>query len=306
MNSREVAISFPCDGSRLYGILHRPSHPSSRGVVLLAGRPALRSGRHRLFVLLARTWAEAGTPVLRFDYRGTGDSEGEMASLEETREEISAAIHAFQSNLPGLQDVVLWGLCGGAADAVLYAPQDARVSGIVLANPWLYHSPLRTLVGLHHRGAIFLGNTRRFISRLRGYSKAKQEDQSAFSSQRDPEAKNNPSAESMTGETLDASSSLESATVDRAYRSYREADISKRLAESVQHFRGRVLIILSRKDSGARAFKHAASLSLRWRRALASKRVQTHELPEANHSLRRPEWRNEAATLTIEWLRASD
>jgi len=31
--------------------------------------------------------------------------------------------------------------------------------------------------------------------------------------------------------------------------------------------------------------------------------VQSHELPEANHSLRRPEWRAQAAAWTIEWLR---
>ncbi|MGA8763572.1 MAG: hypothetical protein WB562_11965, partial [Candidatus Sulfotelmatobacter sp.] len=69
--------------------------------------------------------------------------------------------------------------------------------------------------------------------------------------------------------------------------------------------RGRVLVILSGKDTGAQAFKHTASLSWRWRRLLSAKRVQSYELPEANHSLRRPEWRKQATAYTIDWLRDS-
>jgi len=288
MTSREIAVSFLCERTRLYGILHRPCQPSEVGILILAGRPALRSGRHRLLVLLARAWAEAGIPVMRFDYRGSGDSEGEMGTLEQTHADIAAAVDAFQSNIPGLQKVVLWGQCGGAADAVLYAPKDGRVRGIVLANPWLYDSRVRSVAALYRLGSLYLWRVRKIFSVSANSTSAK-----------------NLMEHPYPGNGPEVSLPFETPEVDQAYRSYRAADISKRLANSLQEFNGRVLIILSGKDTGAQAFKRTAWFSLRWRQILSSKRVRTKELPEANHSLRRPEWREAAAALTFQWLRDS-
>jgi len=306
MTSQEISVSFLCGQNRLYGILHRPLRPVGPGLLLLAGRPALRTGRHRLFVLLARAWAEMGVPVMRFDYRGSGDSEGEMGTLEMTREDISAAIDALQSYMPGLQQVVLWGLCGGAADAILYAPGDARVTGVVLANPWLYDSRVRTLAAIRRRGTMYLWKVRRW-ARLAGTRRSQKSNPGGIGPL--PVAAGSWFSEtSLVGSDAANSSDtvvpLEAEAVDRAYRSYRAADISKRLADSLQQFKGQVLVILSGKDTGAQAFKHTARLSLRWRRLLSAKRVRWHELPEANHSLRRPEWRERASAYTLEWLRA--
>jgi uncharacterized protein len=286
MTSQEIAVSFLCDQARLYGILHRPYKPSEEGILILAGRPALRSGRHRLFVLLARAWAEAGIPVMRFDHRGSGDSEGEMGTLEQTHADISAAVEAFQSNMPGMQNVVLWGLCGGAADAILYAPKDSRVHGIVLANPWIYDSRVQSLAALYRRGSLYLWKVR-----------------NVFSASSRATLETNPLEQPYAGNGPGVSVSFETPEVDQCYRSYRAPDISKRLANSLQEFSGRVLIILSGKDTGAQAFKRTTWLSLRSRQILSSKQVRTEELPEANHSLRRPEWREAAAALTLQWLR---
>jgi exosortase A-associated hydrolase 1 len=309
MTSQEISVSFLCEQARLYGILHCPSRPSARGVLLLAGRPALRSGRHRLYTLLARTWAEAGIPVMRFDYRGSGDSEGEMATLEQTREDISAAIDAFQANLPGLQEVVLWGLCGGATDAILYAPEDARVIGLVLANPWLnpwlYDSPVQTLGALRRRGSIYLRKVRNWARSASSGQAIQSTKPGVETSVPTPIYEADPMGNFHLDNEPDASPSTETTAVDQAFRSYRIPDISNRLANRIQAFPGPVLIILSGKDTGAQAFKHTVSLSLRWRRLLSSKRVRTHEVPEANHSLRRPEWRDAAAAFTLEWLRIS-
>lgn len=305
MSSQEISVSFLCGRDRLYGILHRPAQPSGPGVLLLAGRPALRSGRHRLFVLLARAWAEAGTPVMRFDYRGSGDSEGDMGTLEQTFDDIAGAIDAFQSNLPGLRQVVLWGLCGGAADAILYAPKDARVTGIVLANPWLYDSRVRSVAAIHRRGSQYLWKVRHWarLAFARGTKNSISPEGGALPAPAGLAASEVSRIESDLANGPDVSVPLATAAVDRAYRSYRVPDISKRLAASLGEFTGRVLVILSGKDTGAQAFKHTTSLSFRWRRLLSAKRVRSHELPEANHSLRRPEWRQQAAAYTLDWLR---
>ena len=297
MNSREIPLRFLCGNARLYAIVHQPAQTSSCGILVVTGRPALRAGRHRLFVLLARTWTEAGIPVMRFDFRGTGDSEGEMGTIDDTSEDIASAIDAFASNVPGLQNVVLWGLCGGAADSILYASRDPRVIGIALVNPWSYDARVRGLAALRRYGmrgfhqlqrwSPFAGILKRVTASAdvtptgSEPSKASQEDEWDGAEDLPPRA---------------------NAALDRAYASYRDPDLSKRLAEQLAKFKGAVLFIFGGKDAGSQIFKHTASISLRWRRLLSEQRVQCRDLPEANHSLRRPEWRAQAAAWTLEWL----
>jgi pimeloyl-ACP methyl ester carboxylesterase len=222
---------------------------------------------------------------MRFDYRGTGDCEGDLMSIEETSEDIASAIDAFTSNLPGLQEIVLWGLCGGAADALLYAPKDHRVVAAALVNPWIYDIRLRTLVRWRRHASIY-------IQRILNICKGRQ------------------AASEGTAESIYAAFGAEaSPTVNsgspaamRAYASYRAADISKRLVQSLEEFGGRVLLIFGGGDVGAQMFKYTTSMSLRWRRLLSAKRIQVYDLPGANHSLRRPEWREQASAWTLEWL----
>jgi len=292
MSSKEIPLSFLCGEDRLYGILHQPAQLQGRGVLMVNGRPALRGGRHRLFVLLARAWAEAGIPVLRFDFRGAGDSEGQMGTIEETADDIRSAVDAFMSQVPGLQEVVLWGLCGGASDSILYAPGDPRVIGIVLANPWSYEPGRLTLTKWRHK-------ILRQYSRVLNWIRSAHQPGAARSSA----ASGRPEPEHAPELSLADEPAAGLAAVHRAYRSYRAPDLSKRLAASLEQFKGQVLFIFSGADPGARAFKRVASISLRWRRLLSAARVQTRDLPGANHSFRRPEWRAQAAEWTLEWLK---
>ncbi len=134
----EAAITFPCGGDSLVGILHRPDREASTiGVLIVVGGPQYRVGSHRQFVLMARGLAEAGYPVLRFDYRGMGDSSGELRTFESVDDDIRAAVDAFMAGVPALQGIVIFGLCDAASAAWLYCAQDERLRGLVLANPWV-------------------------------------------------------------------------------------------------------------------------------------------------------------------------
>ena len=134
----EEALVFACEGEELVGVLARPAGEAGEiGVVIVVGGPQYRVGSHRQFVLLARHLAAHGYPCLRFDYRGMGDASGSTRSFEEVGDDIRAAVDALCVALPQLRTVVLWGLCDGASAAALYAPQDERVGGLVLANPWV-------------------------------------------------------------------------------------------------------------------------------------------------------------------------
>ena len=135
MTDNEHALTFDCEGESLVGILSGAGLPAGRGVLIVVGGPQYRVGSHRQFALLARHLAKHGVPTLRFDYRGMGDSDGEVRTFERVGEDIRCAIDRFFASVPGLKDVVIWGLCDAASAALFYAHQDARVSGLILLNP---------------------------------------------------------------------------------------------------------------------------------------------------------------------------
>ena len=87
---------------------------------------------------------------MRFDYRGIGDSEGERRTFEDIDPDIRAAIDAFVHQVPSIERIVLWGLCDGASAACLYAPIDPRISGLVLANPWVHTEATQAETYLRH------------------------------------------------------------------------------------------------------------------------------------------------------------
>ncbi len=142
MSAQEHAITIPGPHADMLGIVSQPAagHPvATVGVVIVVGGAQYRVGSHRQFVGLARHLADHGHPVLRFDFPGMGDSPGEWMGFEDTAPHIQAAIGALQAACPGLQRVVLWGLCDGASASLLYveATQDPRVAGLALLNPWV-------------------------------------------------------------------------------------------------------------------------------------------------------------------------
>ena len=110
MNYTEETALFACAGDTLLGILTKPETPADTGVIVLVGGPHYRIGSHRQFVLLSRGMAAAGYAALRFDYRGVGDSTGELHTFENVNEDIAVAISALQMAAPNVQHVAFWGL----------------------------------------------------------------------------------------------------------------------------------------------------------------------------------------------------
>jgi alpha-beta hydrolase superfamily lysophospholipase len=136
MNTEQRALQFQCEGHALVGIIDVPERPLPRGVLVVSCGAQYRIGSHRHYTLMARLLAPRGIPVMRFDCRGIGDSEGLAMNCEAAAQDIRAAIREFFLQMPDLQEVVLWGLGDGASAAALYAHLDQRVHGLVLLNPW--------------------------------------------------------------------------------------------------------------------------------------------------------------------------
>jgi exosortase A-associated hydrolase 1 len=134
----ERMVVFDCRGDALVGMLHEPDgQRCDLAVLIVVGGPQYRVGSHRQFVLMSRRLADAGYAVLRFDYRGMGDSTGSPRAFEVVDDDIRAAMDALSSELPGLRGAVIFGLCDAASAALMYCCSDARVRGLVLANPWV-------------------------------------------------------------------------------------------------------------------------------------------------------------------------
>jgi exosortase A-associated hydrolase 1 len=93
-----------------------------------------------------------------------GDSDGPPGSFEALDDDIRCAIDTL-CDRTGVKRVVLWGLCDGATAALTYAPADARVAGVVAANPWVRSPSLQAEVRLKSYYVQRLGS-RDFWSRL--------------------------------------------------------------------------------------------------------------------------------------------
>ncbi len=295
----ERAVIFQVAGEQLLGILHPAQRPpldsvaaepgsSQCGVVIVVGGPQYRVGSHRQFLLLARYLAAHGIPVLRFDYRGMGDATGAMRDFEAVDADITAAIDAFQSELPELQDIIIWGLCDGASAALGYAYRDPRVIGLVLLNPWMRTEQglakaylrqyyLRRLVSLDFWSGLIRG-------RLNPLASAR-------------------SLLGMVGKVLRHSPAASTATPTQQGIDLNQP-LPERMAAGWRLFQGSLLLILSGDDLTAAEFRDTARQSPAWRGLLEQSRVCIRELPEANHTFSKREWRDQVAQWTVEWVHA--
>lgn len=87
------AYLFGSSGNQLYGAYHEPSGSGEHGVILAYPGPQEYMQLHYAFRMLAAQLARDGYPVLRFDWRGTGDSAGstEDVTLQQFCEDLQMA-----------------------------------------------------------------------------------------------------------------------------------------------------------------------------------------------------------------------
>ena len=295
MSIVERGIRFACEGCWLYGVLSMPQSTSpstTRGVVLVVGGPQYRVGSHRQFTLLARELAQQGVPVLRFDYRGMGDSEGEIRDFLDVDADLRAAIDAFIAEAPAIREVVLWGLCDAASAAMLYSHQDSRVAGLVLLNPWARTEEGAARAYLKHYYLSRLmqpGLWRKIVRGQFDYAAAARSFiglcGNALRRRKPSVADVAPSAGPAPAQSADQLPSL-----------------PERMLTGFTRFQGRSLIIISGADLTGREFMDMAAAPA-WRKQMRSQRVSRQTLPQADHTFSRPDWRDQVAQWTAEWLK---
>lgn len=287
MNYHEQAVRVRCGSCWLYGVLSLPDAPCSRGVLVLVGGPQYRVGSHRQFVLLARDLAQKNIACLRFDFRGMGDSGGDMRSFEAVDEDIACATDFFFQECSFLQDIVIWGLCDAASAALFYAHQDTRISGLVLLNPWV-----RTEGGIAKAYLRHHYLTRPF--QVEFWKKL-------MSGKFDPIASFR-SLYAMLKSLLPSIDTLPRS--ESAGASCGKPSLPERMLDGLKRFHGKILIITSGKDITAREFLDLTASSKDWQDTFLVKRVELSHLAAANHTFSTREWRDHVMKLTENWLRS--
>jgi len=133
----EEPLFFPSDDFRLFGVLHTPQADARPyGLVFCAPFAEEHKQGYRVFVETARRLEALGLPSLRFDYRGTGDSEGPFTAftLAGAVRDIAAAA-ALLRERAGVERVGLIGLRLGASLAWRAAESSVVASCLVLWQP---------------------------------------------------------------------------------------------------------------------------------------------------------------------------
>ena len=293
----ERPVVFDCQGQELLGIVARPAsgHAHRVGVVVVVGGPQYRAGSHRHFTLMCRQLASRGVATLRFDYRGSGDSAGPpLLGVEGAEADIRAATDALMSAVPELGGVALWGLCGAASASALYAPEDERVRGLVMLNPWV-----RTEEGLAK-------------TRLRHYYLERLVNRDFWHRMARGEVAVTSSLRALGGNLrsaigLGSRSAAGAEERAREGRQLHRADstgtLPERMLDSLEHSSVPVLVILSgESDLTANEFRGLVGSSAGWQRWLAHSQVQRHDIAQSNHTFARADWRDKVTALTARWV----
>ena len=285
MNYTEETALFGCAGDTLLGILAKPETPVDTGVIVIVGGPQYRVGSHRQFVLLSRALAAAGYPVLRFDYRGMGDSEGKPRDFQAVSADIAAAIDALQERMPSVEQVALWGLCDGASAALLYCYEthDPRVSGLCLLNPWVRSEASLARTQVKHYYVQRLMQKEFWVKLLRGGVALKaltglmRNIRMAFTGTVD------------SGEVASASG--------RSTAS--QLPFQHRMAAAWNSFNGRIFLLLSSEDYTAKEFLECASNDIAWKHAFVHPRLVRHDVHGVDHTFSSAVSRAKAEALTL-------
>lgn len=290
MTARELPIVFHCDGHELLGMVHIPEKPLARGLIfVLAGASQYRAGMCRSQLQMAREWAERGVPVMRFDHRGLGDSEGVFKGFRELEADIAAAIDAFVGAVPGMEEVVLFGGCDAASGIMINAWKFPRVTGIVLGNPWVHNEVTGDKVAVAHFGQR-IREWDFWLKFLKG-------------------GYNPLPAVATLGRVL--LGKLKSAVLPSRSASSRQAAYQDspslppllRMQEGLKRFKGEVLLLMSGQSLVSREFDLVVSDDPTWQAAMrAPRRWDRHDLPDADQAFSSIADRLQVNSATLAWL----
>lgn len=133
----ELPIFFGKNDQHLFGTLHHPTTPNGRAFVFCHPFAEEKLWGHRVYVNYARSLCAAGYAVLRFDFRGHGDSSGrfEDFTIDSQLVDIACALRTLKAQTDGLEAIGLLGLRFGATLAAIAAEKEPDIRPLILWEP---------------------------------------------------------------------------------------------------------------------------------------------------------------------------
>lgn len=134
----EQPLFFQLGGDRLFGMLHLPEGRPRHGLVICHALAEEKLWSHRVFVTLARELAHRGMAVLRFDFRGEGESDldFEQAGVATRIDDAVRAAEVLLEQQPALAGISFLGhRLGGAVAAAAAARLRSRAQALLVWDP---------------------------------------------------------------------------------------------------------------------------------------------------------------------------
>ncbi len=150
-------VEIPSGKWKLHGLVHVPEQTGGRrvGVVVVVG-PTPKFGTHSLMLEVAESMTEAGFYSLRYDSRGTCDSDDICELTFADRVSDVRAVVSYFRRQYRLDAVLAWCLCiSGAASLHAQAQAespDERFDGLILCNLLSHPSQAKSLPQLAYVG----------------------------------------------------------------------------------------------------------------------------------------------------------
>ena len=125
------------DDLNLLGFYHIPTQlKQNLGIIYTHPFAEEQNCSHSIVVKAAREFAKLGIPVMRFDLRGCGDSEGELenTTIDQWLKDIDSAIAVFKRELK-IEKIGFWGIRLGCGLNVLAAQNRPDIAFHILWQP---------------------------------------------------------------------------------------------------------------------------------------------------------------------------
>jgi pimeloyl-ACP methyl ester carboxylesterase len=248
---------------------------------MLHGWSGYRTGPHQMLARAAKIFAQQGHAVLRFDFAGRGDSDGEAqnATLATMADDTRAALQWCAAR--GYEKVILLGLCSGCEVAFACA-SDPDVRALALWSAPVFAAGQGDDLSRGRKRAENLKAYARKALKPATWRKVLTGRVDVAGVQR--------AASGGGGETA---RNVEDGSVGNLPRGWRARGIS-----AFGKFRGPRLLIYGTADP-------ATETSLEWHLAQGSCPTTEHFVEGANHSFYGLAWESEVIATTARWLTES-
>ncbi len=131
-----VDLIISGEAGKLHAVYHKSEHFAAPLAVVLSGNPRNKCHMNdRVSYAMFRAFMDAGFSVVRFNYRGVGDSEGHIGTTAENMLDIATVIDWIQNHNEDSDKIWLAGNQLGAWYVLQAMMRRPEISGFALVSP---------------------------------------------------------------------------------------------------------------------------------------------------------------------------